>query len=416
MRLLLKEWDLQNSEKATRRSAGVCVLRERVIKWASDSLVKMLGGRQADDLVGKNLLEFVAPNDRQPADGITALEGGLICGESLRRHHFTAMRLDQSRFDAEIQIESFTWQGQAICCGIIRDVGRLQLAVCGFETEDGFFRTLIEAIPCPIFEIDRSGTILNANNAFRQLFHQSPKGVRNTCISDFAMGFADREDLEGHLEEMRWQHHGFAPYFGQFQKRRGEGLSVRIDWGYRRTETGALPGFVSLLAGPCGLETPRDASRHTASALRLGCQRIDSYKSAIDVLLEKRKEDKKALEDAVTANIVASILPTLEALFKSGLTRRQKNIVTTVEARLRDITAPFASRLSSRYHGLSPMEIRVASLIRDGMTNKEIADILHLSNSTILTHRHHIRNKLGLKNKKVNLQIHLRSLGQSDQS
>ena len=60
---------------------------------------------------------------------------------------------------------------------------------------------------------------------------------------------------------------------------------------------------------------------------------------------------------------------------------------------------------------LSPKEAKIACLIKDGLTNKEIAKMLNLSKSTILTHRHHVRTKLGLKNKKQNLQTYLNSLG-----
>ena len=59
---------------------------------------------------------------------------------------------------------------------------------------------------------------------------------------------------------------------------------------------------------------------------------------------------------------------------------------------------------------MTPVDIRVASLVREGKTNKEIADILLVSKNTILFHRHNIRGKLGIKNKKINLRSHLMSL------
>ena len=47
----------------------------------------------------------------------------------------------------------------------------------------------------------------------------------------------------------------------------------------------------------------------------------------------------------------------------------------------------------------SRTELKVAQLIRDGKTNKEIAEVLRLCKSTS-DHRHHIRVKLGIKKRK----------------
>ncbi len=61
-------------------------------------------------------------------------------------------------------------------------------------------------------------------------------------------------------------------------------------------------------------------------------------------------------------------------------------------------------------HIFTPTEIRVANLIREGKTIKEIAGILGVSENAINHHRQNIRNKLGLNKQKVNLRTHLLSL------
>jgi len=56
---------------------------------------------------------------------------------------------------------------------------------------------------------------------------------------------------------------------------------------------------------------------------------------------------------------------------------------------------------------LTPAEIQISNLIKQGKTTKEIADLLNLSDRTIETHRKNIRRKIGIRNKSENLRTHL---------
>jgi DNA-binding CsgD family transcriptional regulator len=85
-------------------------------------------------------------------------------------------------------------------------------------------------------------------------------------------------------------------------------------------------------------------------------------------------------------------------------------LVGILESNIKEIVSPFASKISSRFLSLTPTEIQVASLIRDGKTSKEIAALINASENTVRSHRFHIRSKLGIKNKKVNLRSYLQSL------
>ena len=84
--------------------------------------------------------------------------------------------------------------------------------------------------------------------------------------------------------------------------------------------------------------------------------------------------------------------------------------LSSIEADLMDIVSPFSRQLSSNYPNLTPREIQIASLIKEGRDSKEIADLLDLSLPTIEFHRNNLRKKLKLRNRKINLRSYLLTL------
>jgi DNA-binding CsgD family transcriptional regulator len=144
--------------------------------------------------------------------------------------------------------------------------------------------------------------------------------------------------------------------------------------------------------------------------LEIKTKNLEEANIALKVLLKKRDEDKTDLEERVLLNVKERIIPYLEGLKKSGLDEKQKIYVGIIELNLNDIISSFSHRLSSRYLNLTPTEIQIANLLRQGKTNKEIGELLNSSPRTVAFHRENIRKKLGLKNKKTNLKTYLLSV------
>ena len=103
------------------------------------------------------------------------------------------------------------------------------------------------------------------------------------------------------------------------------------------------------------------------------------------------------------------IVPHLEKIRKSKSNPQNRILVDIIESNLDEIISPFAEHISAKISGLTPTEKTVANLVQQGKTTKEISDVLNLSPKTIDTHREHIRKKLGIKNREINLQSHLSS-------
>jgi len=137
---------------------------------------------------------------------------------------------------------------------------------------------------------------------------------------------------------------------------------------------------------------------------------LTDLNTALKVLLKKREEDRREMEDRVADNIRDLVLPHLVKLRKRHPGARDRLLLNLIESNLKIVITPSTQKLSTRLLKLTPKEIQVANLIKAGRTTKEIAEHLDVSKSAIDTHRHHIRNKLGLKKKKVNLRSYLHSL------
>jgi PAS domain S-box-containing protein len=152
-----------------------------------------------------------------------------------------------------------------------------------------------------------------------------------------------------------------------------------------------------------------EALRRRETELKAQSHHLEEVNTALKVLLKQRDDDKKELGDNVLSNVKELISPYLERLKKSRLNTNQQTLVAILESNLSNMISPFISKLSSKFINFTPMEIRVANLVKEGKTNKEIAELLCLSKNTILFHRYNIRSKLGLKNKKINLRSHLLS-------
>ncbi len=152
-----------------------------------------------------------------------------------------------------------------------------------------------------------------------------------------------------------------------------------------------------------------EALRKRERELKAQSQHLEEVNTALKVLLRQREEDRKELAGHVLANVKELVMPYVRRLSNTRLSTNQRTLLQILESNLNNIISPFVRRVGSRYLKLTPMEIQVANLVREGKTNKEIADLLCLSKNTVLFHRQNVRGKLGLKNKKVNLRTHLLS-------
>jgi DNA-binding CsgD family transcriptional regulator len=154
----------------------------------------------------------------------------------------------------------------------------------------------------------------------------------------------------------------------------------------------------------------KDALLLREQELRDKAHDLEEMNTALRVLLKKRDDDKVEVEEKIQFNVKELIEPYLNNLKETSLTDRQKTLLGIITTNLAEIISPFARNFASIKYKLTPQEIKIASLIRQGKKTKEIAEIMNLSIRTIEFHRTKIREKIGLQSHKDSLQAHLLSI------
>ena len=159
-----------------------------------------------------------------------------------------------------------------------------------------------------------------------------------------------------------------------------------------------------------GRKKTENALKKTEKYLKDQTNHLENVNTALKVLIEHREQEKKMLEENILANVRKLVLPYVEQLETESSKSLVKSYVKIIRTNLEDLISPFTSSLSSKHMSLTPTEIRVADLVRHGLTNKEIASHLNVSIDAAGFHRKNIRKKLGLTNRKTNLRSYLQQL------
>lgn len=167
----------------------------------------------------------------------------------------------------------------------------------------------------------------------------------------------------------------------------------------------AVAEHIGLIAARMATE---EQLEETNRQLTIEREAIRETNAALRTVLNRIEDEKREIRKDIEANVEKILLPILHAL-AIRIPKNQRRYVDLLRHNLEDIAAPFVNTLSRKYRSLTPTEIRICKMIRDGMPTKEIAAIRGISPATISRHREHIRKKLGIANEAVNLTTYLQA-------
>ncbi len=148
--------------------------------------------------------------------------------------------------------------------------------------------------------------------------------------------------------------------------------------------------------------------RAAHKAIRSEHQALQEANTALRAVLSRLEEEKREIRASILSNIQKVIMPIVFEL-ELEVTGRQRSYVTLLRQSLQEIASPFLTQISKDHMQLTPVEVTVCTMIRNGLSTKEIAQLRCISPATVRRHRENIRRKLNLKNHKINLATYLQA-------
>jgi DNA-binding CsgD family transcriptional regulator/putative methionine-R-sulfoxide reductase with GAF domain len=134
--------------------------------------------------------------------------------------------------------------------------------------------------------------------------------------------------------------------------------------------------------------------------------------AALKSLMKKMEQEKKGIEGRILSDVRNLVLPYVGKLRNCNKASEFSVYLDILESNLMGVISSFSHESSFGLACLTPKEMQVANLIKEGKDNKEMAKMLHMSPETIKCHRQNIRKKLGIRGGRTNLRsfisVHLK--------
>ncbi len=282
----------------------------------------------------------------------------------------------------------------------------------GLKESEPVFRSIVEELPHTIIYIaalDERSTTLYISPQVKDILGYTQEEYKDD--PDIWAKCIHPDDYAWVMAELKRSHKTGRDFITEYRMIRKDGQVIwfRDKAHIVKDERGKKKFLLGINTDITERKQAEIVLRERERDLKIKTQSLEDMNTALNVLLKKREGDKVELEEKTVKNIKELVEPYLEKLRGCRLDESHRAYIDIIESNLKEITSSFSNNISSDYLKLTPAEMQVASLIRQGKRNKDIAAILRSSTRTIAFHRQNIRNKFGLKGQKTNLRSYLKA-------
>ena len=289
--------------------------------------------------------------------------------------------------------------------GVIHDITVQRLADEELRKSEGKYRHLFSSISDYILLVDTDKNIIDCNQAFNYGFGYTQEeiiGIKTICLYASKKEYQEmKKEFKKHLDDSRFT------YTIHYKKKSGEVFPGEISVFNLRNDKEEIVGFIGIIRDITYRKMVEESLRRANEELNQKTDALEDMNTALKILLQKREQDNQELEENIYSNYELMLTPFLNKLKNSASNDNQEKLIEIIDTNLKEIVSPFTKILSNPMLKLTPAEMQISTMIKQGLSNKEIAQTLTCSKRTVDSHRENIRKKLNLKNKKINLKTFL---------
>lgn len=357
-------------------------------------------GYEASKVREHKLFDFVSAEYRKEIaqDIRRVLKGGVI-----ESKEYEAIRKDGRPVRLVVNAVPITENGKSggVRCAAVDLTERSRI-----EDELWIKKSAIETSVTGILFLDIRRTVTDVNRTFLSMWgYRHKEEVLGRAIEEFFM--LDHK-IAGDINEalgtkMRWT--------GELAARRKDGTSFDVLMSAslvldRRGRPVRMMGSCADITYRKKMEKALEDSRRELEEKNV---LLEEKNTALQELIGQVRTDRRNRERNITTNINRLLMPLVNRLRDQAPAFERKHLDLLTE-NIRQMTSGFGAEISSRTHRLSQREMEICGMIRNGLSTKEIADLLRITFKTAELHRNNIRRKLGIVRSKVGLQAYLNSL------
>ncbi len=396
---------------------AVSKLPDRTFTDVNDTFLQTLGYSK-EEIIGKSNLElnlFTNKGEQNKVSKMLSKYGQIREIEMQVRTKQGGIRY--GLFSGDI-IEN---QGIKYALTVMVDITERRQAEATLRESEEKYQTLFRNMVQGAFYQKADGTLIDCNNAVLDQFGITRDQLMGKTSMDpnWKVIYEDGSECPGDeypsIMALRSGEPVWDEILGVFNIKRKKYLWLNINAipQFKAGQTAPYQVFVTLhdISNRKKLEKElKNTNQRLEDKVNERTAELEEMNAALKVLLKKNEKDMIEIEEKIISNYDSLILPFVRKLKETLPEKKQESLVDIIEFNLKKVTSAFSKKLNEPMKHLTPAEIQIASMIKQGLTNKEIANVLDNSVRTVTNHRENIRQKLNLKNTKINLRSFLSTL------